>query len=151
MVHRELRKVHRGALSREQEVSQSGLNITSVPIVFVAQPCPTLCDPHGLYPARVLCPWNFLGKSTGVGCHSLLQEIFPTQRSNPGLLHCRQIFLPSEPLGSYLTLLASDAASVLIALRLGNACSNLCLHLHMDFPLCLCLHMVSSLSKYPSS
>ena len=31
------------------------------------------------------------GKNTGVGSHALLQEIFPTQRSNPGLLHCRQI------------------------------------------------------------
>ena len=31
------------------------------------------------------------GTNTGVGCHALLQETFPTQRSNPGLLHCRQI------------------------------------------------------------
>ena len=39
---------------------------------------------------RLLRPWDFLGKSTGVGCHFLLQRIFPTQGSNPGLLHCRQ-------------------------------------------------------------
>ena len=39
---------------------------------------------------RLLHPWDFLGKSTGVGCHLLLQGIFPTQRLNPGLLHCRQ-------------------------------------------------------------
>ena len=32
-----------------------------------------------------------LGKNTGVGCHALLQEIFPTHTSNPGLLHCRWI------------------------------------------------------------
>ena len=32
--------------------------------------------------------WNFLGKSTGVGCHFLLQGIFPTQGSNSGLQHC---------------------------------------------------------------
>jgi len=31
------------------------------------------------------------GKNTGMGCHALLQGIFPTQGSNPGLLHCRQI------------------------------------------------------------
>ena len=31
--------------------------------------------PHGLYPARLLCPWNSPGKNTGVGCHSLLQGI----------------------------------------------------------------------------
>ena len=47
--------------------------------------------PHGLLHTRLLCPWNFPGKNTGVGCHFLLQGIFPTQRSNPGLLHCRQI------------------------------------------------------------
>ena len=35
--------------------------------------------------------WNSSGKNTGVGCHCLLQEIFPTQESNPGLLHCRWI------------------------------------------------------------
>ena len=47
--------------------------------------------PHGLQPTRLLCPWNFLGKNTGVGCHSLLPRNFPTQGSNPGLLRCRQI------------------------------------------------------------
>ena len=38
-------------------------------------------------------------QNTGVGCHALLQGIFPTQRSNPSLPHCRRIFLPSEPPG----------------------------------------------------
>ena len=43
--------------------------------------------------------WDFPGKSTGVGCRLLLQGIFPTQGWNPGLLHCRQMLLPSEPPG----------------------------------------------------
>ena len=53
-----------------------------------AQSCPTLCNPtdcslpgssvHGILQA-------------GVGCHSLLPGVFPTQGSNPGLQHCRQI------------------------------------------------------------
>ena len=47
--------------------------------------------PHGLQPTRLFCPWDFPGKRTGVGCHFLLQMIFPTQGSNPGFLHCRQI------------------------------------------------------------
>ena len=34
---------------------------------------------------------NSLGKNNGVDCHALLQGIFPTQGSNPGLLHCRQM------------------------------------------------------------
>ena len=41
-------------------------------------------QPHGLQPARLLCPWNFPGKNTGMGCHALLQ-IFLTQRLNPCL------------------------------------------------------------------
>ena len=40
---------------------------------------------------RLLCPWDSPGKSTAVGCHCLLQEIFSTQGSNLGLLYCRQI------------------------------------------------------------
>ena len=48
-------------------------------------------QPYGLWPARLLCPWNSPGKNTGVGCHDLLQKIFLTQGLNPGLLHCRQI------------------------------------------------------------
>ena len=56
----------------------------------VVQSCPTLCNLHGLEPARLLCPWDFPGKSAGGGCHFLLQEIFPTQRLNPDLPHCRQ-------------------------------------------------------------
>ena len=47
--------------------------------------------PHGLYPARLLCPWDSPGKNAGVGCQFLLQGIFPTQESNSRLLHCSQI------------------------------------------------------------
>ena len=53
--------------------------------------CSTLCNPMNCSPVRLLCPWNFPGKNTGVSCHSLLWRIFPTQGSKPGLLHCRQI------------------------------------------------------------
>ena len=47
--------------------------------------------PCGLWPTRLLCPWNSPGKNTGVGSCFLFQGIFPTQGWNPGLLHCRQI------------------------------------------------------------
>ena len=40
---------------------------------------------------RLLYPWDFPGRNTGVGSHSLLQGIFPTQGSNLGLPRCRQI------------------------------------------------------------
>ena len=42
--------------------------------------------PHGLQ-----SPWNSPGQNTGVGSLSLLQGIFPTQGSNPGLPHCRVV------------------------------------------------------------
>ena len=47
-------------------------------------------QPHGLQPARFLCPQNCPSNKIGVGNHSLLQRIFPTQGSNSSLLHCRQ-------------------------------------------------------------
>ena len=56
--------------------------------------------PRGLYLARLLCPWDSPGKNTGVGCHSLLQGIFPTQGLNPGLLHCGQILYHLSHQGS---------------------------------------------------
>ena len=46
---------------------------------------------HRLGPSRLLRPWGFSGKNTGMGTRSLLQGIFPTQGSNLGLLCCRQI------------------------------------------------------------
>ena len=57
---------------------------------LVAKSCPTLLWPHGLYPARLLCPWGF---STRVGCHALLQGICLTQGSNLCLLHWQMNFL----------------------------------------------------------
>ena len=46
--------------------------------------------PHGPQPSRLLCPRDPPGKSPSVGCHALLQGIFPTQELNPGLLRCRR-------------------------------------------------------------
>ena len=51
--------------------------------------------PRGLY-----SPWNSPGQNTGVGSGSLLQGIFPTQGSNPGLSHCRQILYQLSHKGS---------------------------------------------------
>ena len=66
--------------------------------VSAAQSCPTL-RPHGWGPARLLHPWDFPGKNSGVDCYSLLQGIFLTQGSNLGLPHCQQTLYCSEPLG----------------------------------------------------
>ena len=58
--------------------------------------------PHGPWPVRLLCPWDSPGKNTGGSCHALLHGIFPTQKSNPGLLHCRQILYCLSHEGSKL-------------------------------------------------
>ena len=53
-----------------------------------SESCSVLSDsmrPHGL-----CSPWNPSGQNTGVGSLFILQGIFPTQGSNPGILHCRQ-------------------------------------------------------------
>ena len=42
---------------------------------------------YGLKPIRLLCLWDFPSKNTGVGCHFLLQGIFPAQGLSPHLLH----------------------------------------------------------------
>ena len=46
------------------------------------QLCPTL-QLRGLWPTRLICPWDFPSQNTGVGCHTPLQGMFQTQGSNP--------------------------------------------------------------------
>ena len=49
--------------------------------------------------SRLLCPWDSPGNNTGVGCHALLQGIFPTRGLNIRLLHWQTISLPLVPPG----------------------------------------------------
>ena len=58
-------------------------------------------------PVKLLHPWDFPFKSTGMGCDFLLQGIFPTQGSNPGLLHCRQTLYILSHRGASIFLLGS--------------------------------------------
>ena len=60
-------------------------------LCLVVQLFLTLCDPRDCSPPDSSVHGDSPGKNTGVGCHALLQGIFPSQRSNPGLLCCRQI------------------------------------------------------------
>ena len=69
-------------------------------VCLVAQLCPTLCGPMDCRPSGSSARRIFSGKNTGVGCHALLQEIFPTQILNPGLLDCRQILYHLSHQGS---------------------------------------------------
>ena len=69
-------------------------------LCLVAQSCPILCDPMDGSPPGFSFHADFPGKNTGVGCYTLLQGIFPTQGSNPSLLHCRQILYHLNHQGS---------------------------------------------------
>ena len=79
-------------------LNNTGLNcawvhLHEVCVCLVTQSCPTLRIPIGYSPPGSLVHGNSPGKNTGVGCHALLQGIFPTQGSNPCLLPCRWILL----------------------------------------------------------
>ena len=62
---------------------------------------------HGPYPTRLLCPWDSPGKNIEVGCHFLLQEIFPTQAGiesmSPAAPPLQADSLPTEPPGKQYT------------------------------------------------
>ena len=59
-------------------------------------------QPRGLQPTGLLCPWDFPGKNTGVGCHFLLQGIFPAQELNLCLLNWQVDSIPLSHLGKSL-------------------------------------------------
>ena len=98
-----------------------------------------MCDsllPYGLYPDRFLCPWSSLGKNIGVGCHSLLQRILPTQELIPGLLHCRQILYPLSYQGSPCLMVGeyTGTSSLENYLELPtNTAANMCNHMSTYF------------------
>ena len=68
--------------------------------VLLAQSCLILCNPTDCSPPGSSVRGDSPGQTTRVGCHSLLQGIFPTQRLNPCLLHCRRILCPVSHQGS---------------------------------------------------
>ena len=64
---------------------------------LVSQSCLTFCDPMNGKPLGSSVHGNSPSKNTGVGCHALLQGIFPTQGSNPESATSLADSLPSEP------------------------------------------------------
>ena len=88
-----------------------------------------LCDP-------MYCPWNSPGQNTGVGSPSLLQGIFPTQGSNPGLLHCRRILYQLSHKGSPKTkcLQGSRIVSLLVSTNQAMVCDCMSIGESQYFP-----------------
>ena len=79
------------------ELAASYLNVC---VCLVTQSSPTLCDPMDCSLPCSSVYGDSTSKNTGMGCHALCQGIFPTQGSNPGLLHCRWILYCLSHYGS---------------------------------------------------
>ena len=101
----EIRKYRSTAISSEKESENVSHSVMSDSL-----------GPHGLQHTRLLCPWNSPGKNTGMGCHVLLQGIFPTQGLNPGLPHCRRTLYHLSHQGSpcHVFLVVGYFTSILI-------------------------------------
>ena len=86
-----MQEPHRTGGNRDcpQRHTQNPIHTRTKGGVLVAKSCPTLTTPWTVA-CRLLCPWDIPGKNTAVGCDFLLQRIFPTRGSNPGLPHCKQ-------------------------------------------------------------
>ena len=69
-------------------------------LCLIAQLCLTLCDPMDCSLPGSSVHEDSPGKNTGVGCHALLQGIFPTQGSNPGYPLCKRILYQLSHQGS---------------------------------------------------
>ena len=85
----------------------SGFIYTLV-VCTVTTVCPTLCNPMDCSLPGSSVHGDFWGKNTGVGCHALLQGIFPTQGSNPHLLclfHWQVGSLPLVPCEIWISIL----------------------------------------------
>ena len=90
-------------------------------------------QPHGLQPTRFLCPWDYPGKSTGIGCHFLLQGIFLTQE-------CNRI---SSLAGRFFTTSITWEAPIYILMTLKLASTNL--HFRLTYPTNIQLTLTTSL------
>ena len=73
---------------------------------------------HGLQPARLHRPWNFPGKNAGVGCHFLLQGIFPTQGLNTGSPALQADSLPLSQLGSLAIAILKLVGSIMCVIMM---------------------------------
>ena len=103
-------------------------------LCLITQPYPTLCNPMHCSPPGSSVHWDSPGKNTGVGCHTLLQGIFPTQGSNTHLL-----------LGRW----------VLFHWGAGKGPAGLPVHsrlpLHLTLPPCTFLTLSSPAGRFPAS
>ena len=122
-----------------RKIKERLINLTILKLeveVLVTQSCPPLCDLMDCSPAGSSVRGILQARNTGVGCLSLLQGMFPTQGSNPGLQHCRRILYCLSHQGTSpgssdcptLSLLHFAAASAVWRHFLGSHSGLLTLH-----------------------
>ena len=92
---------------------------------LVTKSCLLFCDPHGLQPTRLLCPWDFSGKNTGGGSHFLFQRIFLTLGQTQVFCIAGRFFTTASPgkfylLGIQLALSNSVYPSITGSLEVGS-------------------------------
>ena len=93
-------EIHSGPLIKVITRTYFPANTSSSVLCSVAQLCPALRNPVDCSPPGSSVHRGSSGKNTGVGCHALLQGIFPTQRSNSGFPHSRWILYSLSYQGS---------------------------------------------------
>ena len=84
-----------------EELAVCDLQIYTINCCLVAKSCPTLGWPHGLQPARFLCPWDFPDKNTGGGYHFLLRGS-SQPRDQTWISYLAGRFFNTEPPGKQL-------------------------------------------------
>ena len=89
--HGELRMGDERIVTESQEISMKHRPVLPAVLCLVTLSCPILCNPIDCSLPGSSVHGDSPGKKTGVGCHTLLQGVFPTQGLNPGLPHCRHI------------------------------------------------------------
>ena len=123
---------------------------------LVSKSCPTVLHSHGLWPARLLCPWDSPGKKTREGWHFLLQGIFLIRDQIWVSCIGRQILYHWATGEARLSItgiryLIITVSNVYVHLSYTDCVKTLCmfvLHIHLTFP-----HSVkpcSSPSQFPS-
>ena len=99
------------------------------PCAQLLQSCPALCNPMDCSPPGFFVYGDSSGKNTGMGCHALLQGIFPTQGLNSSIPHCSQILYHLSHHGSPWQYFSSVQFSRSVVLD-STICKNTGLHLH---------------------
>ena len=116
--------LHFAGIAVFKKMKVYGYPTSRASLCLVSQSCSILCDPMDCSPLGSSVYRDYPGKDTGVGCHALLQGLFPIQGSNPGLSHHRQILYHLSHQGSPSLLLSYVRNQLTLprGVRKGNCC-----------------------------